>query len=161
MAHPTRFQQLVLLIASSPLVSDLGMTKLWKLIYFIDTALLRREGHSLTGSEFVKYPHGPVPSRGEKLIKQMRKEDLIAVTQEQHPGYRINRVIAKVPADEGVFSATELETIRQVLMRYGQQTATYLSELSHREPAWHFAGELQKLSESLMYYGAEEDPEGL
>lgn len=39
MPNTVRFQQLVLLIANSPLVNDLGMTKLWKLIYFIDTAL--------------------------------------------------------------------------------------------------------------------------
>ncbi|GAB4402898.1 MAG: hypothetical protein OHK0039_01350 [Bacteroidia bacterium] len=34
MPHTARFRQLVLLIADSPLVSDLGMTKLWKLMFY-------------------------------------------------------------------------------------------------------------------------------
>lgn len=161
MPDTARFQQLVLLIANSPLVNDLGMTKLWKLIYFIDTALLRSEDRSLTESEFIKYPHGPVPSRGDKIIQQMRKADLIEVVQDQYHGYRISRVVAKVPADEQAFSESEHNIIAQVLQQYGRQTAAYLSELSHREPAWHYAGDLQKLSPELMYYGVEEDPEGL
>ncbi len=158
MPHTARFRQLVLLIANSPLVSDLGMIKLWKLIYFIDTALLRSEDRSLTESEFIKYPHGPVPSRGEKIIKQMRKANLIEVVQDQYHGHRINRVVAKVPANEQTFSESEHNIIIEVLQQYGRQTAAYLSELSHREPAWHYAGGFQKLSPSLMYYGVAENP---
>lgn len=161
MPNTARFQQLVLLIANSPLVNDLGMTKLWKLIYFIDTALLRSEDRSLTESDFIKYPHGPVPSRGEKIIKQMRNDGMIEVVQDQYHGHRINRVIAKIPANEQTFSESEHHIITEVLQHYGRQTAAYLSELSHREPAWHYAGDLQKLSPSLLYYGNEEDPEGL
>lgn len=48
---------------------------------------------------------GPVPSGGEKIIRQKCKD--------------------------------------------GHQTAAYLSKLSHREPAWHYAQDLQKLSPSL------------
>jgi len=36
-----------------------------------------------------------------------------------------------------------------------------LSELSHQEPAWRYAGRLAKLEPELMLYGSSEDPEGL
>ncbi|MDX2250026.1 MAG: Panacea domain-containing protein [Bacteroidia bacterium] len=158
MASEDKFKALVLYIGNSPLVSNLGMTKLWKLIYFIDTAALRSWGNSITGSEFIKYEHGPVPSKGEKVIKRMRKDGDIEVIQENHRAFRIHRIVARTPLTEGFFSSEEVTLINEILQNYGQQTASYLSELSHREPAWHYAENLQKLEHTLMFYGSEEDP---
>ena len=59
----------MLCIASRPDVTGLGLTKLCKLVYFADARHLREAGASITGSEFIKYQHGPVPSRGEKAVK--------------------------------------------------------------------------------------------
>lgn len=156
-----KFKALVLYIGNSPFVNNLGITKLWKLIYFIDAAALRVLGNSVTGSEFIKYEHGPVPGKGEKIIKQMRKNGEVEVIQENHHTFRINRIVAKIDIQNDVFSLEEISLIEEILQTYGQQTASYLSELSHREPAWHYAASLQKLEPTLMLYGSEEDPEGL
>lgn len=161
MNNELAFKALVLLLANHPLVKDLGMTKLWKLIYFIDTAVLRATNQSLTGSEFIKFEHGPVPSQGEKIVKELRKEGLIEVVQELHHGYRINRIVAKSVPQESAFTEEEQKIIGETLLKYGHQSAGYLSELSHQEPAWHYAEDHHKLKESLMFYGFKEDPEGL
>lgn len=160
-ADLAKLKNLILHIGANPHVQNLGETKLWKLIYFIDATALRETGRTITGSDFIRYDHGPVPSRGEKSLKQLSRTGDIRIVQEQFPSYRINRVVAITPPAKKVFSAAELELIGRICRAHGNQTATYLSELSHREPAWHYAGHLDTLSPELMLYGAAEDPEDL
>ncbi len=113
----------------------------------------------MTGSDFIRYDHGPVPSRGEKALKQLNRAGDITIVQEQFASYRINRVVTTAPPKPEVFSARELELIGEICRAY--KTATFLSELSHREPAWHYARHLDILSSELMLYGSSEDPEDL
>ena len=160
-ADLAKLKNLILHIGANPHVQNLGETKLWKLIYFIDATALRETGRTITGSEFIRYDHGPVPSRGEKSLKQLSRAGDVSIVQEQFSSYRINRVVATGPPAEKVFSAAELALIGRICRAYGNMTATYLSELSHREPAWHYAGHLDTLSPELMLYGAAEDPEDL
>ncbi len=160
-AELAKLKNLILHIGANPHVQNLGETKLWKLIYFIDVTALRETGHTVTGSEFIRYDHGPVPSRGERSLKQLSRDGEISIVQEQFPSYRINRVVVTNPPAAKVFSAAELELVGRICREHGGKTAAYLSELSHREPAWHYAGHLDTLSPELMLYGAAEDPQDL
>ena len=40
---------------------------------------MRSHGCSITGSEYIKYPFGPVPSRVEKILKQLAKTEKVEV----------------------------------------------------------------------------------
>ena len=161
MLHVEKLRNLILVIAAHPGVKNLGLTKLWKLIYFADVGALREHGSTITGSEFVKYPHGPVPSRGEKILKEMKGEALIATAQRENAGYVQTSVSALAKPDTSVFSAEERAIIERVCVEFGRKTAKALSDLSHDEPAWALANDLDKLDPELMHYGGAEDPEGL
>lgn len=156
-----KLDDLILYLGANPQVQDLGMTKLWKLIYFIDADYLREYGSTLTGSEYIKYEHGPVPSRGDKRVKRLKKSDSIDVTSEVYAGYRLNKVTTKSSNAESPFSEGELNVINKVCNKLGAKSAAYLSDLSHEEPAWINAEKMQKISEELMHYGACEDEDGL
>lgn len=130
-----KLDDLILYLGKSPHVENLGVTKLWKLIYFIDVSFLRETGVSLTGSEYIKYDHGPVPSRGQKRLDRLDKAGRVLVKAEDHGSYRQNHV-STVEEESPAFSAEELDLIDAVCRRYGRKTASYLSELSHDEPAW-------------------------
>jgi len=151
---------LILYLGKSPLVENLGKTKLWKLIYFTDAAFLREHGQSLTHSEYIRYDHGPVPSRGEKLLKTLGREGLVSVKQVDYGSFRQHHVTTVRESGLG-FSPEDRELIDRVCRRYGRSTATYLSEISHLEPSWANAGKMDKLSPELMHYGYQEDEEGL
>jgi uncharacterized phage-associated protein len=159
--HAEKLRNLILAIAVHPSVKSLGLTKLWKLIYFVDVAALREHGSTITGSEFVKYQHGPVPSRGEKILKSMKREALIATEQRVNAGYAQTSVVALAQPDTSVFSSEERAIIERVCAELGRKTAKALSDLSHDEPAWALANNLDKLDPELMHYGGAEDPEGL
>ncbi len=156
-----KLEELLVFIARHPDVQDLGMTKLWKLVYFIDTQALRDLGESVTGSEFIKYEHGPVPSRGDKHIRKLSKDGSVTCEQRQVGNFRLNSIQSLRPADMAVFSPEEARIMDEVCRSHGRKKAATLSDLSHKEPAWHHAAKLQKLSPALMAYGVSEDKEGL
>ncbi|MCP5545169.1 MAG: SocA family protein [Akkermansiaceae bacterium] len=156
-----KLEELIAYLGRHPGVTNLGPTKLWKLIYFIDAKAMRETGDSVTGSEFIKYEHGPVPSRGEKHLRKMTKSGMVTTVPRQVGGMRLNEVKVNRDADLGAFSADELQLVESVCKDHGGKSAKELSDLSHREPAWHYAGMLEKLSADLMLYGGAEDPDGL
>ncbi len=159
---PDKLKNLILLIGSHCKVSQLGLTKLYKLIYLSDVLALRELGQSITGSDYIKYEHGPVPSRGEKSIKKLKADGAIdSQLVELDSSMKMNRITSLKAADRRHFSSGELAVIERVCVTYGSWTATALSELSHKEPAWVAAVMLDKMSHSLMHYGLEEDSEGL
>ena len=151
----------IVFISSNPSVESLGLTKMYKLVYFSDVAHLREYGRTITGSEYIKYQHGPVPSRGEKCIKQLKRDGLLESEKVPYAGYEMIALRATSEPDESVFEERELKTLVSVCKRLGGRTAAELSDLSHEEPAWITAPMLEKLSAELMMYGAAEDPDGL
>lgn len=159
--HAHKLEQLIAYLGNHPGVADLGQTKLWKLIYFIDAKALREWGESITGSEFIKYEHGPIPSRGEKHLRKMSKNGELTTTPRQIGGMTLNEIKINRSADASAFSSEELKLIDAVCAGYGRKSAKQLSDVSHLEPAWHYAEMRDKLSAELMLYGGEEDAEGL
>jgi uncharacterized phage-associated protein len=159
--HSRKLEELIVHLGSHPGVTNLGLTKLWKLIYFVDARALRELGESVTGSDFIKYEHGPVPSRGEKHLRRMTRSGEVTTTPRDVGGKTLNEVKAARTSDLSVFSKVELGVIDAVCAELGRKSATILSDLSHKEPSWHYAPMREKLSLELMAYGCEEDPEGL
>lgn len=159
--HKKKLQELIVHLGSHPGVRNLGLTKLWKLIYFVDSKALREFGEAVTSSEFIKYQHGPVPSRGEKSLKQLVRREEVTTAPRQVGGVTLNEVKSIRGADLSVFSAGELALIDCVCDELGGKSASVLSDLSHKEPAWHYAELMAKLSPELIAYGQSEDPDGL
>lgn len=159
--HSRKLEELIAHLGSHPGVSNLGQTKLWKLIYFVDAKALRDLGSLVTGSEFIKYEYGPVPSRGEKHLRQMNRRGEISTTQRDVGGMTLNEVKSTRGPDLSVFSEDELKLIESVCVELGRKSAKVLSDLSHQEPAWYYAVMREKLSPELMAYGHEEDADGL
>ena len=156
-----KLKNMILYFANSPYVCALGTTKLYKLLYFTDATSLRELGHNMSGSEYIRYEHGPVPSRGEKALKDLRKENAILVNQEEHYGMRLEAIREIIEPDLTIFEKSELEILQRIARTKGAASAKTLSNESHLEPAWVYATPLGKLSPELMLYGASEDPEGL
>ncbi len=159
--HRHKLEELIVYLGSHASVENLGLTKLWKLIYYVDATALRELGEPVTGSEFIKYEHGPVPSRGEKHLKRLVRDGELTTTPRTVGGKTLNEVKAVRKPDLTHFSPPELALINAVCKELGRKSATALSELSHHEPAWHYARMMDKLSPELMAYGQAEDPDGL
>lgn len=156
-----KLNNIVLYIASHPEVRSLGDTKLYKLIYFSDVENLRECGESITGSEYIKYKHGPVPSRAEKSVKYLKKSGFIQTKLVKHGQYTRNAINALKEPDTSIFTSEELHGMDEICKTLGRKSAATLSRISHEQPAWVCAEMLQKMSQDLMMYGSEESPDGL
>lgn len=161
MVQSQKISELIVYLGEHPKVNNLGLTKLWKLIFFIDAQSVRDLGAPLTGSEFIKYEHGPVPSRGEKHLKQLLRDGDVTTSPRTVGGKTLNEVKAVRSADLSVFSDEEKDLIDGVCAELGRKSAVALSDLSHQEPSWHYAEMMGKLSPELIAYGAKEDADGL
>lgn len=156
-----KLKDVIVFISSHASVRDLGLTKLYKLIYFADAAHLRDHGGSITGSDYIKYEHGPVPSRGEKSIRQLRKEGRLHTEKVPYAGVEMISISALGAPTWSALDDEEVATLEAICTQLGRETAIALSKRSHAEPAWVAAPMLEKLSDELMMYGAAEDPDGL
>jgi len=159
--HGQKLSELIVYLGQHPRVNNLGLTKLWKLIFFIDAKAVRDLGEPVTGSEFIKYEHGPVPSRGEKHLRLLVRSAEVTTSPRDIGGKMLNEVKSARAADLTVFSSDELALIDGVCGEFGRKSALALSELSHQEPSWHYAEMMGKLTPELIAYGAKEDPDGL
>lgn len=161
MVHGRKLSEIIVYLGQHPRVNNLGTTKLWKLIFFIDAKAVRDLGEPLTGSDFIKYEHGPVPSRGEKHLRQLMRDGDVSTSPRDIGGKTLNEVKSARAADLSVFSDAERTLIDDVCVELGRKSAVALSELSHQEPSWHYAEMMGKLAPELIAYGAKEDPDGL
>lgn len=161
MLNRDKLDALIVWIANCPDVRDLGNTKLWKLMYFMDVAALRELGHTITGSDYIKYDHGPVPSRGDREMKLLIRNGAVDTKQRPHGAHTINEILPVAKASDAPFSGDELTIMKRICHQMGRLSAWKLSEISHQEPAWIYAEQLGSLSQELMAYGAEEDADGL
>jgi len=161
MVHGRKLAELIVYLGQHPSVNNLGLTKLWKLIFFIDAKAVRDLGEQLTGSEFIKYEHGPVPSRGEKQLRLLVRAGEVTTAPRAIGGKTLTEVKSARAADLAVFSDDERTLTDEVCAELGRKSAMALSELSHQEPSWHYAEMMGKLDPELIAYGAQEDPDGL
>jgi len=159
--HREKLKDAIVYVSSHSGVRDLGLTKLFKLLYFADSAHLREYGESITGSDYIKYEHGPVPSRGEKCVRQLRKDERLRVEKVPYAGVEMMSISAVGAPSWSALADEEVATLDVICSQLGRETAAMLSKKSHTEPAWVAAQMLQKLSDELMLYGAVEDPDGL
>ncbi len=156
-----KLKELILILARHKSVSNLGVTKLAKLVYYIDAEAMRVLGDSVTQSEFIKHENGPVPSRMDRALKQLSKAESIRVVKEEFFAHQLKKVEAMRDADMRPFRQEELEIVDRIAKKLGQVSAAELSSLSHKEPAWREAEYLAKLDPELIPYGTEEDPDEL
>lgn len=147
---PEKLKNLILYLCDHPKVTSLGLTKLYKLIYFSDVTHLREFGTSITGSEYIKYEHGPVPSRGEKLIKSLKRDKALKSETVSARGKTRYKFTKLNEVDLKIFSESEIDAIEEVCSKFGKRTAKFLSELSHDEPSWACAKMQDKLDPELM-----------
>ena len=161
MVSGRKLSELIVRLGQHSGVSNLGLTKLWKLIFFIEARALRDLGEPVTGSEFIKYEHGSEPSRGDKFLKKLVKAGEVTSTQRSVGGKTLNESKAVRAADLSTFSFEERQLVDSLCVELGRRSALDLSYFSHEEPSWHYAAMRDKLPPELIAYGHKEDPEGL
>lgn len=115
-----------------------GETKLVKLLYYADCAAYQRTGEPITGTTYIRMPHGPYP--GQWQVTKRRLEDLgiIRVVGENvSTTHTRQRALPGENASIDALTEEDKTFLDEQLRRFREFTAAAIEEYSHEDLAWH------------------------
>jgi transcriptional regulator with XRE-family HTH domain len=132
-----KFKQVLLYIlnkvGSKP---NIGMTVIYKLLYFIDFNYYEKYEEQLIGATYIKNQYGPTPVEFQKIVKEMIKEKEVTKVKDQYFKYPQTKYLPLKKADLSGFSANEIRVIDKVLEDLSDKNAKEISEYSHNDVPW-------------------------
>jgi len=133
---------------------NVGMTVLYKLLYFIDFDYYEKYEEQLMGLVYVKNQHGPTPPLFKVIIEKMRSNKLVDVVKSKFYKYPQTKYIInpKVEPNLSILNGQEMEHIDWELKRLSDHTANELSSLSHKDIPWIGAEYGEKLDYEAVFY---------
>lgn len=137
---------------------NVGMTVLYKLLYFIDFDYYERYEDQLMGLVYLKNHHGPTPRLFEDLIGDMTKKGDVEIFKSkfyQYPQikYLIN---PEIEPDLSILNGREKDHIDWELQRFSDSTANQLTDLSHKDVPWISAENGKPLNYESVFYRTSE-----
>jgi len=148
-----KFKQVLLYIlektAGKP---NIGMTALYKLLYFIDFDYYEKYDEQLMGLTYIKNHYGPTPREFVKVVEDMKGEGDLEEVKSAYFAYEQRKFLPRKSADLSKLNAQETAMIDSVLSRYGDLTAKQLSDLSHQDTPWVVAENGQNIEYEHVFY---------
>ncbi|MDE1919602.1 MAG: DUF4065 domain-containing protein [Patescibacteria group bacterium] len=134
---------------------NIGMTALYKLLYFIDFDYYEKYEEQLMGLTYIRNHYGPTPREFVKVVEQMKHADEIEEIESRHFAYEQKKFLPHREPDLTKLSGQELEMIDDVLRRYGNLTADQLTAISHEDTPWAVADEGEDIEYEHVFYRPE------
>lgn len=150
-----KFNELIVYIAKrlGP-EAALGRVKLAKLLMWSDFGAFARFGTSITGATYEKWEHGHLPKELLLAQRDLEARERIAEEPVDYFGKKLKQITALSDPDMSGFSEDELAVIESAIRRYGHESASYLSELSHHEVGWRLAQMHEAIPYTTVFLGA-------
>ena len=128
-----RLRELILYVAEKcGSDSKFGATKLNKILFWADFYSFARTGKPLTGVQYMRQQHGPVPKHFLPVRDEMIEEGELDVSErELFNGQRQIRFFAKRKPDVSVFTTEQIELVNEIIKYLRDQTAEEVSVQTH------------------------------
>lgn len=136
--------------------ANVGMTVLYKLLYFIDFDYYEKYEEQLMGLTYFKNTHGPAPREFVKVVEEMKKNEQLVEIKNKYFSHTQIKFLPLVDPDLSRITGQELEMIDSVIARYAGKSANELSELSHLDTPWACAEMGEDLHYEHVFYRPEE-----
>lgn len=115
--------------------SHCGKIKLIKLLYLLDFEHFRLTGRSVTGLDYTAWKLGPVPVAFFQEWEDWQPDfsKAIQIQPERVYDYELQKVVPRVPFDEGHFTRRELRLMQQLAERFHDEHSKPLVNFAHNE----------------------------
>ena len=120
-------------------------TKLLKEMFYADFLFYKNYGCSITGLEYAKINHGPVPDCFEKIINECTRLGFIDYVIEYKNDYEYHNIISK-NSNILVFSEEEKKMLSNVKKHFKNFTSSDIVNKSHTENAFNETDFFKKIS---------------
>lgn len=133
---------------------NIGMTVLYKLLYFMDFDYYEKYEDQLMGLVFLKNHHGPTPLLFENLVKDMVNVGEVEIVKSKFYQYPQTKYLVNpaIEPDLSILNGQEQEHIDWELQRLSDLTANQLSDLSHKDVPWISAENGKPLDFESVFY---------
>jgi len=131
---------------------NVGMTVIYKLLYFIDFDYYEKYETQLIGAKYMKNTHGPTPISFAKIVESMKLNKEIDEIESQYFQYDQKKFLPLRLADLSVLNGQEKDMIDNVLNRLSDKSATEISNYSHLDMPWLVAKDKEVLDYETVFY---------
>lgn len=135
---------------------SVGITVLYKLLYFIDFDYYEKYDQQLMGLTYFRNTHGPAPREFKKVVEGLVSEGDIVEVKSKYFNKEQKKFIPRTEPDLALLNGTELEMVDSVIDRYADKTAKELSDMSHRDMPWMAAKPMKNLEYEHAFYRSDE-----
>ena len=137
---------------------NIGMTVLYKLLYFIDFDYYEKYEDQLMGLVYLKNHHGPTPLLFENLIGDMVKKGNVEIIKSKFYQYPQIKYLVnpEIEPDLSILNGQEQKHIDWELQRLSDLTASQLTDLSHKDVPWISAENGKPLHYESVFYRTSE-----
>ncbi len=133
---------------------NIGMTVLYKLLYFIDFDYYEKYEDQLMGLVYLKNYHGPTPLLFKNLIGDMVKKGDVEIVKSKFYQYPQTKYLVnpKIEPNLSILNGQEQKHIDWELQRLSDLTANQLTDLSHKDVPWISAENGKPLDYESVFY---------
>ena len=132
--------------------SNVGMTVIYKLLYFIDFDYYEKFEEQLLGATYITNHFGPTPVAFKKIVESMESKGELETVKSKYFLHEQTKYLPRREPDISVLNAKEIKHIDEVLSRLSDKSATELSEYSHKDVPWITAEDGRPLSYESVFY---------
>lgn len=138
-----------------------GITKLMKLLYFLDFWHFKLTGKPVTGSEYFAWANGPVPREVHNELSGTMKSDMAAsIKKTEFSDSSFIKFSPKRKFDQEYFSERELELLEIISFMFKDLKSEEIVEISHlKNKPWAKTKETRGLFHKIDYVLAVDEDE--
>lgn len=131
---------------------NVGMTVLYKLLYFIDFDYYEKFEEQLIGATYIKNHFGPTPVEFKKIVETMEEKGELETVKSKYFQHEQTKYLPRRESDISVLNAKEIKHIDEVLFRLSDKSATELSDYSHKDVPWIGTKDGKTISYEAVFY---------
>ena len=132
--------------------SNVGMTVIYKLLYFIDFDYYEKFEEQLIGATYIRNHYGPTPAEFTKIVSTMEVKGELEIVKSKYFLHDQTKYLPRREPDISILSAQEIKHIDDVLSRLSDKTASELSDYSHKDVPWLGTSEGQVIKYESVFY---------
>lgn len=133
---------------------NVGMTAIYKFLYFIDFDYYEKYEEQIMGLDYIKNHFGPTPLLFENIIEKMIESGEVEPVKSKFYQYPQTKyfINPEVEPDLTVLNGKEKEHVDFELQRLSDMTASQLSDLSHKDVPWISAEPGKSIDYESVFY---------
>ena len=119
----------------------LHATKLNKLLYYFDFVYFRDHKKSVTGDIYIHQGYGPVPSRIDEVLANLKQEGLIDAEAISNNEMEMINFTPKAGSkfDESIFSDDQKKLLKQICDEFVNWSTEKIVAQTHLEAPWFYS----------------------